>query len=109
MNKNENEWIEFHQKAAEEALDEAQSNPKKSRKNKTYFKMRVNEAIQDKEFSTQQLYAIHGYSIEEILLSIVTMSNVGTTAQQKEACFERIMAIFKSCKPNDDRYQTDIY
>ena len=109
MNTNEDKWIEFHQKAAEDALDEAQTKPKKSRKNKTYFKMRVNEAIQDKEFSPQQLYVIHGYGIEEILLSIVTMSNVGTTAQQKEACFEKIMLIFKSCKPNDDTYHTDIY
>ena len=105
MNKNENRWIEFHQKAAEEAEEERIS----TRKDKTYFKMRINEAIEDKEFSTHTLYAMPGSTIEEILLTVVTLSNVGISAQQKEACFEKILCDFKQCKPVDDRFQTDIY
>ena len=106
MNTNENKWVDFHHKAAEEAEQERQSG---QRKNKTYFKMRINEAIEDKEFNTTTLYAIPGSTIEAILLDAVTLSNLGTTAQQKEACFEKMMHNFKSCKPVDDRFHTDLY
>tara|TARA_R110002074_G_scaffold171978_2_gene334525 strand:- start:843 stop:1166 length:324 start_codon:yes stop_codon:yes gene_type:complete len=105
MNKNENKWIDFHQKAGEEAEEERAS----TRRDKTYFKMRINEAIEDNEFNPRELYNIQGNQIEEVLLNCVTLSNIGTSQIQKETIFEKLLHLFKQCPSAANKFQPKLY